>query len=66
MNTEQGQYWRVYQVANFLGISESTVWKWTKSGRLPKSIRLSYRVTVWESKAIKKLMADEIEASTSN
>lgn len=38
---------RVKECAAFLGIAESTFWRWVKEGRLPKGRRLSARATVW-------------------
>lgn len=33
--------------AAFLGIGQSTFWRWVKEGKLPKGRRLSARATVW-------------------
>ena len=38
---------RAKSAAAFLGIAESTFWRWVKEGRLPKGKRLSARATVW-------------------
>ena len=38
---------RAKSAAAFLGIGESTFWRWVKKGRLPKGRRLSARATVW-------------------
>ena len=38
---------RVKDVARYLGIGQSTVWRWVKLGKLPKGRQLSPRVTVW-------------------
>lgn len=38
---------RVKDAAAFLGIGQSTFWKWVKEGKLPKGKRLSARATVW-------------------
>jgi len=48
------EYLRVTQVSKFLGVGISTVWAWSKAGRMPKPFKLSERVTVWRK--------DEIEA----
>ena len=34
-------------VAAVLGCSRATVWRWSKSGRIPQPIRLSPRVSAW-------------------
>ena len=49
------RYWRAEQIAEKLGISISTVWRWAAAGKLPKPKRLSKRVTVFK--------ADEVEAA---
>ena len=38
---------RAKGAAAFLGLGESTFWRWVKEGRLPKGTRLSARATVW-------------------
>ena len=38
---------RAKAAAAFIGIAESTFWRWVKDGRLPKGTRLSARATVW-------------------
>jgi predicted DNA-binding transcriptional regulator AlpA len=43
------QYWRAEQIAENLGVSISTVWRWSASGKLPKPKKLSKRVTVWNA-----------------
>jgi len=58
------QYMRVKQVAEAIGISKSSVWRWSSEGRLPKPIKLTNRTTVWKSEevdaAIEKLAAARI------
>ena len=34
--------------AAYLGIAESTFWRWVSEGKLPKGTRLSARATVWK------------------
>ena len=38
---------RAKDAAKYLGIAESTLWRWTKEGLL-KATKIGYRVTVWE------------------
>ena len=47
-----GRALRAKDAARFLGIGESTFWRWVKDGRLPKGIHLSTRVTVWKIAAL--------------
>lgn len=46
--------YRAHDLAELLGVSVNTVWRWNAQGRMPKSRSLSPGVTVWS--------ADEIEA----
>ena len=39
---------RAKQAAAFLGLGESTFWRWVKNGKLPQGIHLSARATVWK------------------
>jgi len=43
------QYLRAQQVADHLGISKSSVWRWASENRLPKPIKLAGRTTVWDA-----------------
>jgi len=38
---------RAKDAARFIGVGESTFWRWVAAGRLPKGTRLSPRATVW-------------------
>lgn len=49
------KYLRVKQVAEHLGISKSSVWRWVQESILPEPIRIAGRTTVWR--------ADEVEAA---
>lgn len=40
------RYLRDKKVAHMLSISRSTIWLWTKLGKLLKPIKLSQRVTI--------------------
>ena len=44
--------YRVDQVSELLGVSESTIWRWTNQGVFPKPKRLGMRVTVWDKNQI--------------
>ncbi len=39
---------RAAEAAEYLGIAESTLWRWTSNGKLPKPYRLSPRCTGWK------------------
>ncbi len=43
---------RITEVMKMTGLAKSTVWLWVKEGKLPKPIKLSPIVTVWEEDKI--------------
>ena len=56
---------RLKQVKAHLGVSGSTVWGWSKSGKngFPKPVKLGENTTVWEAAAIDRFAQSRIEAS---
>jgi len=56
LKTSNQKYVRVKHIANKIGIAESTVYAWVKSGKLPQShAKLSPKCTVW--------LANEVDAA---
>jgi prophage regulatory protein len=53
------KYIRAKDLANKLGIGLSTVWLYNKKGILPKSIKLSEKVTVWDEEEIDKWIQEK-------
>lgn len=51
------QYLRPKDLANQLGISVSSLWRWARTGKIPKPIKLSERVTAWSSTEINSWLA---------
>lgn len=47
---------RVNQVLRFVPVSRSNWWEGVKTGRYPKPIKLSERVTCWRSSDIRALI----------
>lgn len=47
---------RAKSAAAFLGIGQSTFWRWVAEGKLPKGKRLSPRVTVWMQADLEKFL----------
>lgn len=45
--TVSDQSMRPAQAARFLGVGESTFWRWSKAPGFPQRIKLSERVTVY-------------------
>ena len=49
------RYLKVKELAQRLGVSRSTIWEWSRTGKLPKPVKLGDAVTRWRS--------DEVEAA---
>ena len=54
---------RVKDVATFLGVSEATIWRWAREGRLPKGVRLSKRCTVWKRETLEAFVDRQNDAA---
>lgn len=52
---------RAKTAAAFLGIGESTFWRWVKEGKLPKGRRLSARATVWLKEDMEQFLEQAAE-----
>lgn len=50
------KFLRVKDVAEMLAIGKSTVWLYSKTGKLPKPLKLSPNVTVWKLSDIEHMM----------
>ncbi len=48
---------RIHEVMKMTGLAKSTVWAWCASGRLPRPIKLSPRVTVWRLSEIQAIIS---------
>nr|CAA6826160.1 MAG: Unknown protein [uncultured Thiotrichaceae bacterium] len=46
---------RPKQVAAFLGIGNSTVWKYVSEGKISKPMKFGARVSVWDASYIREL-----------
>ena len=51
-----GGYIRAKALAPLLGISVVTLWRWSASGKIPKPVKLSERVTAWWMEDVRNLM----------
>lgn len=56
----QERFLRVGEVADSLRIGVTTVWEWSRYGKLPKPIKLSPRVTVWKNSEIQNFIEKSI------
>ena len=55
---------RIKQVLRFVPVSRSNWWAGVKSGRYPKPMKLSERVTVWRAADIRQLVEEGSHDST--
>ena len=53
---------RPKSAAAYLGLAQSTFWRWVQLGRLPAGIRLSARATVWRRSDLEKFIAQQAAA----
>jgi excisionase family DNA binding protein len=54
------EYLRDKQAAEYLGVGTSTIWLYTKQGKL-NAIKLSERVTVWAKSALDAFVQSKIQ-----
>ncbi|MEA3521468.1 MAG: AlpA family phage regulatory protein [Campylobacterota bacterium] len=57
------QLLRVKEVADKLSIGVSTVWMYSKTGRLPKPMKLSPRVSAWKESDIIAFIENAVESA---
>lgn len=65
-NTNQSSdegFLRLPEVLKLIPVSKSTWWAGVKSGRYPKSIKLSDRITAWRIDDIKQFMEEMSNSS---
>lgn len=53
---------RAKGAAAYLGISQSTFWRWVQQGRINKGTRLSARCTVWPREELERFMERQASA----
>lgn len=51
-------------VVGLLGISEPTLWRWAREGRIPRPVKLSRGVSVWRVSDIRKVLAEGAGGAT--
>ncbi len=55
------KYLRAKQIAERLGVSQTTVWRWAAAGKISKPIKISPKVTVWDAEKLKKEIAEMVK-----
>ena len=53
---------RAKEAIQYLGIGESTFWRWVHENRLPKGKKISPRVTLWRVEDLDNFLAMTSEA----
>ena len=56
------EYLRDKQAAEYLGVGTSTIWLYTKQGKL-KAIKLSERVTVWSKTELNAFALSRVQSA---
>lgn len=56
------EYLRDKQAAEYLGVGTSTIWLYTKQGKL-KAIKLSERVTVWSKSELNAFVLSRVQSA---
>jgi predicted DNA-binding transcriptional regulator AlpA len=56
-------FFRAKEVAQLLGIHEMTVWRWARSGRFPRPIKIGVQVTGWFARDIAQWLEQKRQAS---
>lgn len=54
---------RINQVMEKTGLAKSTIWLWVKENKLPKAIKISPRVTVWQESDIDNWLLEKSSIS---
>jgi predicted DNA-binding transcriptional regulator AlpA len=49
---------RANKASEYLGIGESTLWRWTREGKV-SCIKLSEKVTVWQKSELDRFIASK-------
>lgn len=52
ISSNEVQLLRLPEVLSLIPIKKSTFWMWVKMGKMPKPIKLSQRVSVWDKKEL--------------
>ena len=52
---------RITDVMEQTGLAKSTVWLWTKQGKLPQPIKLSTRITVWKQSELNEWIQSQLK-----
>lgn len=52
----QTGFLRLPEVLTFIPVSRSTWWSWCRTGKAPKPVKLSERVTAWKAADIRTMI----------
>jgi len=58
-NTQYG-FLREKQIRQLIPIAHSTLWLWVREGKFPTPMKLSPKVLVWDAKAVREFIEQNI------
>lgn len=53
------EFIRVSELAEELNVSKTTLWRWRKTGNIPKPINLGFRVVGWRREVLEQWFKDK-------
>lgn len=59
--TPHPKYSAVCALAQKYGVSEATIWRWAKAGRIPAPLKLGPNTTRWDVEAVEAALARAAE-----
>lgn len=54
---------RMPQLIAVFSVSESTIWRWVRTGKLPKPVKLGERTSAWPVEAVRSAINQFSEAA---
>jgi prophage regulatory protein len=61
VNREE-RFLRLPEVVRRCGVAKSSIWLWARTGKFPKPLKISERVTVWRESEVAAWIASRVEA----
>lgn len=63
MNDESTRWIAVATLAQRIGVSQNTIWRWTREHRFPPPVRLTLRCTRWSLEEVREWEALQMAAA---
>lgn len=51
---------RIKELANQLGVTKVTIWRWRKEGKLPAPIAISPRIVGWKKETLDEWLNEQV------